>query len=1026
MEQIDLSQISIYNTQRVTDEQSRMLYVARTKLLSQLLNSIASSPKNAPPKHQLIIGQRGMGKTTLLKRLEVEIRTQKGYEGFVPLLFPEEQYNLDCLTTFWLNCIDSLADILEKEGEKDLAEEIDKEVERLTSLSSNEREKRVIEYFKHLIFNLGRRPVLLIDNISFVLGRLSEEEQHTLRAYLTENGAAIIIGASSSRIEDVHDYEAPFYDAFQVHYLRRLSGQELNEILLNLAKATGRDDLKTAIRQNGSRLKAINQLTGGNPRTAVILFKQIINGFSEDIATELEGILDAQTPLYKARFEELPEKMQIIVNAIAMQWDPVTLEQIRESTQMDNGQISPQLKRLCDFGWIERPRSARGKGGTYEISERMFNIWFLMRRSSRRQKKLVSCLSKFMEAFYEKGNELSELLKQTMLKQFTDVKHAVTALALAKLVEDKETRWSLHEKTRQYIMEHPEVSESFEPKDLFDGEEEHAEALIAAIKDDNAQAIILLASPIYRAGANELAPILAHAYIDTKQFSEAKKVINDIPQAEAKYMLLIELAVSIHNHASYRSPIIEACCQEAITCGDFNSDAYYFYAKYLVENERFDEALSVFNKADIVFPEDSQLFSVAGEAYYYLEDNEKAEYYLTSPVMKKEDVPDLINYYLGTIRYDQGRYSEAIGFLKKGRNSASSNAVLFNSWLIPALVMDGRISESRKLFTQYIKYIDNPNEVAKVLSHLLSKERKYDILLEYLQIMLAEWPDLSNLKYYIADCYYFQDDFTEATKYLDSYLKENPKDAKALFLRGMIAWQNDESYELAKSCVQESLSIHETRTKYHALGLIEQGHNQYPAAAECFEKALSLEPQDVTSMLCLSEICEYHIKQVERARILAEKAHQIDSKEEPYRLVNFYRDSLLDFDLAEDIRNSIPENLRCPEWEAIHQILLCVHRGDWPLAKSLLHAFFNKFDTEDMAREFQCYLYAKCIEFGHGSDLVNFLEGIGIKDSASPEYYAVQALLSDDPIAFFDSVAKEVREIGLSIAHDIKYYIKEN
>lgn len=1025
MEHIDLSQISIYNTQRVTDEQSRMLYVARTKLLNDLLNSIVSTPKNAPPKHQLIIGQRGMGKTALLKRLEVEIRSQKEYEGFIPLLFPEEQYNLDSLTTFWLNCIDSLADIMEKEGEKGLAEEIDIEVERLSSLSSNERAKKVIEYFKHLVFNLGRRPVLLIDNINLVLARLTKEEQHALRAYLTENGAAIIIAASSSRIDDVHDYAAPFYDAFQVHYLRKLSGQELNEILMNLATATGRDELKTAIRKNSSRLKAINQLTGGNPRTAVILFKQIIDGFSEDIAAELEGILDAQTPLYKARFEELPEKMQIIVNAIAMQWDPVTLEQIRGITQMDNGQISPQLKRLSDFGWIDRPRSARGKGGSYEISERMFNIWFLMRRSSRRHKKMVACLSKFMEAFYERGSELSETLKKIMLKQFTDVKHAVTALALAKLVEDKETRWKLHEKTRQYIMEHPELSESFESKDLYDGAEEHAEALINAIQNDNAQAIILLAAPIYKSGPNELATILAHAYIETNQFSEAKKVINDVTQKDAKYMLLIDLAVSIHNYDSYHSPTIETCCQEAIACGDYNSDAYYFYTKYLVENERFDEALSVFKKAEKVFPEDPQLFGVAGEAYYYIGDNEKAESYLTSPVIKKEDEPGLINYYLGTIRYEQGRYSEAIEFLSKGKDSASPDAVLFNTWLIPALVMDGRVDESRDMFTAFMKMIDNPSGVANILSQLLSKEHRYDILLEYLHLMLTEWPNVSILKFYIADCYYFQDDFTEATKYIDSYLKDNPKDAKALFLRGLIAWQTDESYDLAKSCVQESLSIKETRTKYHTLGLIERGHNQYSAAATCFEKALSLEPRNVSSMLCLSELCEYHLKQTERAKLLAEEAYQIDFKEAPYRLVNLYRDGVLDYNRAEDFRKGIPENLHSPEWEAIHQILLYVHRGDWPSAKSSLHVFFDQFDTKNMDREIQCYLYAKCIEFGYGPDLLDFLEVIGIKESAGPEYYAIQSLLSDDPVVFFDSVAKEVREIGLSIARDIKYYIKE-
>lgn len=1022
---IDYSQISLYNTQRVTDDQSKQLFVARTKLLKLLLNSIISTKKKDPPKHQLIVGQRGMGKTTLLKRLEVEIRTQSEYKGFIPLLFPEEQYNLDNLTTFWLNCIDTLADMLEKEGKYDEASEIDKEVERLSGIDTSQRTNRVSMYFKHLVFNLGRRPVLLIDNINLVFGRLDKDEQHSLRAYLTEEGAPIIIGASSSSlIDEINAYDAPFYDAFQFHFLKKLTSQELIEILNNLAIVTGQDILKSAIRKNSSRLKAINQLTGGNPRTAVILFKQIIEGFSDDITKELEGILDAQTPLYKARFEELPEKMQIIVNAIAMKWDPVSLEQIRSYTQMDNGQISPQLKRLSDFGWIEKPKSSRGKGGLYEISERLFNIWFLMRLSSRRQKKTVSCLSKFMEAFYEKGNDFSELVKQMMLKQFTDEKHAVTALALAKLTEDKEIRWGLHEKTRRFIMEHPELSESFELKDLYDGAEEHAKALINAIEQKDYHAIVYHATPMYESGMPKIAPVLAHANIEIGDYSKAKSIISGIKNKGVKYALLVDLAIGIHDNDMSQASMIESICKDAIQCGVKDSDAYFYYSLFLVENERSEEALTILDNALSLFPEDLRLIVTKGEAYYTLDKFIEAESCFASVIANADHTMWGAYYHLGLIRYGQKNYSEAVKLLKEAREG-TSDVILVSTWLIVSLIMEGKADESKDLLLETMNLLDNPEGLATAISQMLIEEYQYDILAELLSEMFKRWPDNSVIQFRLAESYFFQNEFSEAISLLDPYLQNSPEDPEALLLRGMIAWESEDNYESALNYITHSTSISENAGKYYLLGLIEQTMTHYEIAASYFEKALSINPKDLLSLAALSELCEYQLNQLNRALSLATEVYNIKPEGNTYRLVNLYRDGMANLSKADELLKTIPNDSRSGEWDAIHYILIEVEKKNLSNAEELLISFFKEFDTENMERETLCYLYAKCIEFDYGEYLLKVLEGVGIKESASPEYYAVQSILSGNPVVFFDSIAKEIREIGLSIARDIKFYIRK-
>ena len=110
----------LYNPLRQDPRELEDLFVARIPLFERLYAVIQSHQPDSVPQHQLIIGQRGMGKTTMLARLALELRKQRA--DFLPLTFWEEQHiEVDRLSVFWLNCLDSMADALEQAGESDLA-----------------------------------------------------------------------------------------------------------------------------------------------------------------------------------------------------------------------------------------------------------------------------------------------------------------------------------------------------------------------------------------------------------------------------------------------------------------------------------------------------------------------------------------------------------------------------------------------------------------------------------------------------------------------------------------------------------------------------------------------------------------------------------------------------------------------------------------------------------------------------------------------------------------------------------------
>jgi tetratricopeptide (TPR) repeat protein/DNA-binding MarR family transcriptional regulator len=462
IKQLSLSQLGLFNPQRLSDEIVEDLFVVRKKYFQLLIDKINKEKANSIPQHHLFIGQRGMGKSTLLKRIEVELR--KKDSKFIPLLFPEEQYNLSNLSEFWLNSLDAMADALELVKDKDDVKLIDSKVKELQKIKDEEDlAKQAFQFLIEMSKKINKRPVLLIDNMSFIFDRLNKSEQHTLRAWLMQNNAPILIGASAVDIEETFDYGAPFYDAFQISYLNKLSFDELLEILNNLAKLTNAKELLANIHEEIGRLKTIHQLTGGNPRTAVMLFKIIVKGFSKEINDDLEALLDEITPLYKARFEELPTQLQIIVDAIALHWDPINLEQLRTETKLENGQLSPQLKRLVELGWIEKLDAYKAKGSAYQISERFFNIWFLMRRSSRRQKKELYCLSKFLETFY--GDDLHEVAINSLSVKSKNINQITYKLALAEVVTDKNLKKQLtdlcHNELKEEAKINPNIYEKF-------------------------------------------------------------------------------------------------------------------------------------------------------------------------------------------------------------------------------------------------------------------------------------------------------------------------------------------------------------------------------------------------------------------------------------------------------------------------------------------------------------------------------------------------------------------------------------
>ena len=393
---------SVFNPALLRKEDLVRGFAARYDLLERLLDDLRRVRPGSPPQHHLLIGQRGLGKTTLLRRLAFAIEDDPRLSAaWMPLVFPEEQYNVKGLGDFWLNCADALSDALDGAGEKGAAEALDQRVERVPV----DPERRSEEGLKALIEEadrLGRGLVLLVDNVDIVLDRFDEAEEWEFRRVISAEHQLYFIGASSRALEALYEHGRAFYDYFQVHDLKGLSDDETFVLIGRLAEEARDESVLKLVRENPGRVRALRVLTGGNPRTMVLLYRVLAEGPEGDAQRDVEQLLDLYTPLYKTRFEELAPQLQYVVHAMAIHWDPVTAGSLAgKMAPLSVNQVSAQLKRLEDLGVVEKAPWFGEKKAAFQIAERFFNIWYLMRASRRVRRRLV-WLVKFLEAWFER------------------------------------------------------------------------------------------------------------------------------------------------------------------------------------------------------------------------------------------------------------------------------------------------------------------------------------------------------------------------------------------------------------------------------------------------------------------------------------------------------------------------------------------------------------------------------------------------------------------------------------------------
>lgn len=404
---------AIYNPAILSDGDFIAGFVARQELATRLLQQLGEITPGGLAQHHLIVGQRGMGKTTLLRRLALGVEQDPALvKVLIPLTFREEQYNVHNLHAFWCNCLDALADYLERHDRRAEVAELDEAIAKLERPGPSADPAEPLDLLHAWSARLGRRPLLLLDNVDLVLDGVSKQDW-LFRQALQRPGGVVVAGAATAYLEASSKGEGAFYDFFQVHVLERLTVEETFDCLGRLAERRGEPgkNVLRVLEDDPGRIRTLHDLCGGNPRTLVLLYQLLESGDGGDVMTDLERLLDQVTVLYKARVEDLAAQSRVVLDALAQHWDPATAQKVGELTGLPTVAVSSHLDRLGKLGIVEKVTLSRPHPTGYQVAERFFNVWYLMRHASRRQRTRLKWLTEFLRRFYSQDAPAESALR---------------------------------------------------------------------------------------------------------------------------------------------------------------------------------------------------------------------------------------------------------------------------------------------------------------------------------------------------------------------------------------------------------------------------------------------------------------------------------------------------------------------------------------------------------------------------------------------------------------------------------------
>ena len=370
------------------DEEVIRQFVARKPKLGIVMDILRGNVESPSCQHVLVVAPRGRGKTMLLARVAAEIRSEREFsERLLPIRFMEESQEIFNLTDFWLESLFYLA----KESKKcnpELALELqDTHDDLATEWRGEDLEERARATVLEAADRLGRRLVLMVENLQALCEHVDDDFGWKLRGALQSEPQIILLATATSRFKGLDDAREPFFELFRIVRLDPLNTEECRCLWQMVSGDTVSE----------REVRPLQILTGGNPRLLVIIGEFARHRSLRQLMEELVKLIDDHTEYFRGHLEVFAKTERRVYLAVIDLWQPSTTGEIAARARMDVRAVSALLGRLVERGAVLVEGSGRKR--TYAAAERLYSIYYKLRRE-RDEATVVRNLIHFMAVFY--------------------------------------------------------------------------------------------------------------------------------------------------------------------------------------------------------------------------------------------------------------------------------------------------------------------------------------------------------------------------------------------------------------------------------------------------------------------------------------------------------------------------------------------------------------------------------------------------------------------------------------------------
>ena len=387
-----------------SDEEVIEQFVVRNHELQTVLDILHDNIEAPSCQHTLIIGPRGQGKTMLLARTAAELRSNEQFsENLLPVRFMEESQEIFNMADFWLETLFHLARECQQ-FDPQLGQELNI---RHSALSKKWGSDSLEDLARNAVLDvadqLGRKLVLMIENLQALFEDVDEDFGWKLRKVLQTEPQVILVGSATSRFKGLDDAKLPFFEFFWTIHLKPLNTIECQQLWTTVS---GKKDMSER------EIRPLEILTGGSPRLLVVVASFAQHKSVRQLMEELVLLIDEHTDYFRGNLEVLAKTERRVFLAVIDLWQSSTPSEISIRARMDIRKVSTMLGRLVNRGAVIAEGSGRKR--KYVAAERLYSIYYKLRRN-RDEAAVVESLIRFMSVFYtevEQREVFSSLLKE--------------------------------------------------------------------------------------------------------------------------------------------------------------------------------------------------------------------------------------------------------------------------------------------------------------------------------------------------------------------------------------------------------------------------------------------------------------------------------------------------------------------------------------------------------------------------------------------------------------------------------------